>query len=81
MYNIFTSNRQSYALNITEVLRKFEEYFSPKKNLTYERYKFHTRSQTMDETIDEFVTKLTILSANCNFGNLMEALINDRHFL
>ena len=32
----------------------------------------------MDETIDEFVTKLKPLAANCNFGNLMEALIADR---
>ena len=78
VYNTFTWNRQGDSLKLKEVLKKFEEYSTPKKNLTYERCKFHTRSKTVDETIDEFVTNLKLLAANCNFGNLMETLIADR---
>ena len=37
---------------------KFDEYFSPRKNLPYTRFKFFTYNQTNGQTIDEYVTEL-----------------------
>ena len=50
----------------------------PKRNLTYERHSFFTRSQESGETIDQFVTGLRTLAKTCEFDVLCESLIKDR---
>lgn len=58
-----------------EILKKkFEDYFVPKKNLMYERYKFFTFKQTT-ETIEQYATELKTKAAQCEFGQLKEELI------
>ena len=58
-----------------EVLKKkFEDYFVPKKNLTYERYKFFTSRQG-ETTVDQFITRLKNQANNCDFGT--DILKND----
>ena len=78
VFNTFTWTRSTDAQKVKEVLKKFEEYCTPKKNLTYERYKFNTRNQHYNESIDEFVTSLKCLASSCNFEVLKESLITDR---
>ncbi|KAK9701900.1 hypothetical protein QE152_g30315 [Popillia japonica] len=55
---------------------KFTRYFMPKKNLTYERYKFFTTRQE-NVPIEKFVTELKNQVKQCEFGNekLEEELI------
>lgn len=62
----------------TDVLKKFDEHFKPKRNVTFMRHKFFTRSQEPGETIDQFVTDLRNKSKDCDFGDLVEGLITDR---
>lgn len=57
LYNTFQWNADE-TKNLTNVLRKFEDYCKPKKNQTYERYIFLTLKQSENEGITEFVTKL-----------------------
>ena len=52
---------------IDVLFQKFEE-----RNITVERYKFNTRSQTKDETIDQFITALRFIK------ELEDELIRDR---
>lgn len=75
VYNTFTWTRSSDAFKLKEVMKKFEEYCTPRKNLTYERYKFNTRNQLPTESVDEFVTELKTLASNCDFGVLKDSLI------
>ena len=40
------------------VLRKFDEYFTPKRNVIHERAQFHKCSQKEGETVDEYIRRL-----------------------
>ena len=61
-----------------EVKEKFNGYFAPKKNVVFKRFKFNSRIQQADESIDTFVTALHTLAQTCDFGTLKDDLIRDR---
>ena len=65
-------------VNVEVVIKKFEEYCTPIKNVTYERHVFNTRAQGATEGIDAYVTELRKLARNCEFGELHDSLIRDR---
>ena len=74
----------TFALSDTDqtkievVISKFEEYCTPKKNVTYERHVFNTSAQGATKGIDAYVTELRKLARNCEFGELPDSLIRDR---
>lgn len=59
-------------------MRKFEDYFVPTKNITFERYKFFSCDQKPGNTFDLYLAELYTLSKTCNFGDLRDSLIKDR---
>lgn len=73
IYNTF-SFKDGEQDKIKLLFQKFEEYFVPKKNLTYERYKFFNLKQNK-ETVEHFVKELKIQAKQCEFGNLTSDLI------
>ena len=57
--------------NEYNVLKKsFTDYFTPKKNTSYERLKFRNVTQNAGETIDSFHTRLRALAVNCDFHDV-----------
>lgn len=60
------------------VKTKFTEYFAPKKNVIYERYKFNVRVQQSGENVNTFITALYTLGEKCEYGDLKDGLIRDR---
>jgi len=60
-----------------EVIRKFDEYLLPKKNIIYERFIFYKRTQEPNEPVDNFVKELKKLAKNCEFGDEQD-MIRDR---
>lgn len=60
-----------------ELINKFTAHCKPKSNLTVERHNFLTRTQKMDENLDEFITSLKNLSLTCDLGTLRESLVRD----
>ena len=48
-------------------LEKLDAYFLPKKNVDYEIFKFRQAIQHNGETVDQYVTRLRKLAANCEF--------------
>ena len=64
--------------NLQWIKDRFEQYFIPKRNLTYERYIFNTRAQKDNESIDKYYTELKKLAKTCEFGELKDSLIKDR---
>ena len=60
------------------LMEKFQGHFEPKKNVTYERYIFNSRTQLVEETIDSFVTDLRKKATKCEFGTLKDEMIRDR---
>lgn len=61
-----------------DTLKQFDDFFIPKRNIIFERFKFNSRVQKPDETIDSFITDLHTLADNCEYGNLKDDLIRDR---
>ncbi|KAJ8047849.1 hypothetical protein HOLleu_06962 [Holothuria leucospilota] len=78
IYNVFQWDNDDDVNKYDKVKEQFSRYFEPRKNLTYLRYQFFTRSQKEGETIDSFITDLRNKAKDCEFATLTESLIRDR---
>ena len=56
---------------------RFDEYFSVRKNVVYERGVFNKRVQIPNESVDEFILSLHYLVEHCRFGALKDEMIRD----
>ncbi|KAG5890836.1 hypothetical protein JTB14_016214 [Gonioctena quinquepunctata] len=61
-----------------EALDSFEKYFIPRRNIIYERFKFHSTIQKPGEPIESFIKNLHSVAEYCNYGTLKEEFIRDR---
>lgn len=61
-----------------DVVKEFQRYCSPRKNTTYERFKFSQRVWEDGEKFEQFLTSLKILVRNCEFENQEDSMIRDR---
>ena len=53
---------------IAPVLAKFEQYCQPRKNVSFEHYRFNQCVQEPGETYDQYRTALRKLAEGCDFG-------------
>lgn len=63
---------------VENLLKKFDVFFTPKKNLTVERHKFFTRNQLEYESVEQYVFELNKLALSCEFITLKDDLVKDR---
>ena len=77
VYNTFVLD-EAEQNKIEPLIEKFEQYCTPKKNVTFERHVFNTRSQGSGEHIDSYITEMRKLPKACEFGILHNSLIKDR---
>ena len=76
IYDTFTfTDNEGNKIEI--LIDKFEEHFSPQKNITYQRYLFNTCSQN-GRPFDDFLIDLRNKARTCEFENLQDSLIRDR---
>ena len=59
------------------MIKKFTEYFVPKRNIIYERCLFHEMAQKATETIEVFVRELQSNVSKCGFDD-PGSMIRDR---
>ncbi|XP_073967423.1 uncharacterized protein [Choristoneura fumiferana] len=78
VYQTFTFGKESDRDDVKALLKKFDEYFGVKSNVTLARYNFFTRDQEHGETISQYVVALKLLSKKCEFQSLEDSLIRDR---
>lgn len=78
---IYNSLPGSPNNTLKQVKEKFDLYFSPKLNITFERYKFHKILQNDGETIDEYITRLRLQAQNCEFEQLSDSILRDQLIL
>ena len=76
VYNTMTFSEEEQD-KIDILFSNFEVYCKPKQNVTIERYRFNTRVQGRQETIDQYMTELRLIAKNCSFGNLEDQLVRD----
>jgi len=77
VYNTFSWSSEADMRNTCKILEKFDEYCTPRCNLTFERHQFNTRKQGRNETVDDYITQLKLLSENCEYGQLKDSIIRD----
>ncbi|CAC5384774.1 unnamed protein product [Mytilus coruscus] len=77
IYNTFNFG-ENEADKLEVLLKKFEDYCIPKKNVTVIRHRFNTRVQNSSESIDQYLTDLKLIAKNCEFEHLKDGLIRDR---
>ena len=78
IYNGFDWQGNENKEKDEDILKKFEEYCNPRKNVTFERHVFNMRNQKPGESFDSFYSDLRIKSKTCEFGTLCDSLIKDR---
>ena len=78
VFNTFVFANAADRDTFEEVVKKFDEHCTPKKNETFERYVFRSRLQQPGESFDVFLTDLKLKARTCNFGDLHESMIRDQ---
>ncbi len=78
VYNTFQFSAAEDRNKLKDVIQKFHDYCTPRKNVVFERYMFWKASQAVGECIDNFVTNLRTRAKTCLFGDQEESLIRDR---
>ena len=63
---------------LKEAEKALEQYFTPKRNVVAERYKFRSRKQNSDEPIDAYLSSLRELAKACEFGEFEDEMIRDQ---
>ena len=64
--------------DLASALTLLDEHFTPKVNTPYERHKFRQVEQETRESVDQFVTRLKVKAATCEFGNKEDEFIRDQ---
>ncbi|KAK5637834.1 hypothetical protein RI129_000175 [Pyrocoelia pectoralis] len=65
-------------LTVAMVKQRFTDYFEPKINITFERFKFHKMAQQVNEKVEEFVGRLRVQAKRCEFQHLQNEVIRDQ---
>ena len=61
---------------LQQALTALDNYFSPKENKRYERFKFKQLTQETSESTDSYVTKLRKLASTCAFTDIDDVIID-----
>ncbi|KAG5895154.1 hypothetical protein JTB14_007323 [Gonioctena quinquepunctata] len=64
--------------DMDQIKNKFEEYFIPKINVSFERYNFFKIVQKEDEPSEEFSRIIKTQAKTCEFDNLTDSLLTDK---
>lgn len=78
IYDSFVFADQADKLKIQPVLREFDGHFRPQKSETFERFKFVSRRQAVDEPFDKFLLALKGLISSCNYDTQRDSLLRDQ---
>lgn len=62
----------------SKAVKKLNEFFEPKRNVSYERHIFRSMNQEMKERIDAFIIRLRIQADRCDFGEQIDQNIKDQ---
>ena len=75
---IYNNFKKENGDTVKKILDKFDGHFVTKRNVTFERYKFHKISQMDGEKFDSLIERLRHQAQFCEFGDLEDSLIRDQ---
>lgn len=61
-----------------QVLKAFDDYFTPKQNEVINTFNFNNRNQEEGESFDNFYSNIKKLVKNCNFKDFEDRMLRDR---
>ena len=64
--------------SFTEILAVLDNDFIPKANVHFERHKLYQIAQTKEESTDDFLCKLRLAAATCEFGDNVDERLRDQ---
>lgn len=73
-FNLSDGDKSDYE----KVIKQFEEYADPKKNIVMERFHFNSRDQQENEPFNNFLTDLRKLVKSCEYKDQTDSLLRDR---
>ena len=76
IYDTFTDAQKGDETEAGYVTLKksLADHFEPKKHLDFEIFKFRSARQEQNESVDTYCTRLRLLAATCEFGDLEREL-------
>ncbi|CAB4036167.1 Hypothetical predicted protein [Paramuricea clavata] len=78
-YDTFTWGEDENQNDVDIVLKKFDEYCSPRTQIIYERYRFNNRNQAPGENIATYLTELRTIARNCAHDSITpDEILRDR---
>nr|XP_037283835.1 uncharacterized protein LOC119176582 [Rhipicephalus microplus] len=80
-YNTFKFKDDADKNNVETLLEKFEEFYKPVTNLTFNEFRFGSRNQRPGECFNDWLTNLRLLAKNCEFGDLEDRSLRSRIIL
>lgn len=73
LFNTFDL-QENQEKDVDAIIKAFDDYINPRRNIIYERFLFYNRNQKEGEDFEHYLTELTKLSKSCEFSNNDEAL-------
>ena len=70
IYRAMPANADNVDDMYDSIIQKLDDYFKPKKNLSYERYVFKEAKQLEDEDAATYITKLRTLAESCEYQDI-----------
>lgn len=70
-FNLDETKKKNYA----DVIKSFDEFCKPKKNIVYDTFIFHSRQQRESEPFDSFLIDLKKLVRACVFGECEKRIL------
>ena len=61
-----------------KLVKTMRVHLQPKPLVIAERFKFHQRTQSEDETVSQYIAKLRNLAEGCDFKNYLEEPLRDQ---
>ncbi|GBL80181.1 hypothetical protein AVEN_29157-1 [Araneus ventricosus] len=75
IYNTFS---EVSTASMNDILAKFEAYFVPRRNITYERQRLFFLAQREGQSVEDFITELRKQLRNCDYGSRSDSVLVDQ---
>lgn len=75
---IYNSFSPTGTEKLESILQKFEEHFTPKKNVIFERFKFNQILQKRGQKFEDYIIELKNAVKTCEYKDQVDELVRDR---